>query len=42
MDFGEIFGVIIGSILAGVPPAIVFVGLPVYWGWLLGRHLRGH
>ena len=41
MDFGEIIGVIIGALIAGAPPAIVFVGLPAYLGWLLGRHLRG-
>lgn len=41
MDFGEIIRVVVGAVLAGAPPVFVFVCLPAYWGWMLGRHLRG-
>lgn len=35
------FGELIGMIIACAAPVAVFVALPAYLGWLLGRHLRG-
>ena len=40
MEPGELIAFLLGLILALGPFLFVFIALPVYWGWLLGRYWR--